>query len=79
MKVISQSIEFVRTPEAVVTDTDHISEFLEHCDANTYNKIKDYNAKLKESTEIKPLNITCTGCNKDYKQPFTLNSSDFFG
>ena len=53
MKVISQSIEFIRTPDAVVTDTDHISEFLEQCDANTYNAIKDYNAKLKESTEIK--------------------------
>lgn len=79
MKVISQSIEFIRTPDAVVIDTDHISEFLENCDATTYNAIKDYNAKLKESTEIKPLNINCTSCNKSYKQPFTLNSSDFFG
>lgn len=79
MKVISQSIEFIRTPEAVVTDSDHICEFLEQCGANTYNAIKDYNAKLKESTEIKPLDITCTSCSKPYKQPFTLNSSDFFG
>lgn len=79
MRVISQSIEFIRTPEAVVTDTDHIAEFLQSCDAGTYNKIKDYNAKLKESTEIKPLNITCSNCNHQYRQPFTLNSADFFG
>ena len=79
MRVISQSIEFIRTPEAVVIDTDHITEFLQYCDSNTYNTIKDYNAQLKASTEIKPLSITCTSCNKDYKQPFTLNSADFFG
>lgn len=79
MKIISNAIEYIQTPEIRVEEKEYILDFLKNCDKNTYNSIKDYNTVLKTSTEIKPLNIKCTHCGNQYSQPFTLNPSDFFG
>lgn len=79
MQLVAQSIEFIETPESAVTEKDYILDFLRNCDSNMYQTIRDYNTTLKSSTEIKPLDIQCAGCSHEYKQPFTLNASDFFG
>jgi hypothetical protein len=79
MQLISKSIEHIQTPTSIVNDKNYIYDFLRNCDANMYEKIRDYNTNLKASTELKPLNIQCAGCSHEYKQPFTLNASDFFG
>ncbi len=79
MQLISKSIEHIQTPTSIVNDKNYIYDFLINCDANMYEKIRDYNTNLKASTELKPLNIQCAGCSHEYKQPFTLNASDFFG
>jgi len=79
MELVSHSIEYIRTPEGLVTDTTFILDYLSNCDKNDYITIRDHNAKLREQAEIKPLDIKCTECQNEYKQPFTLNMSDFFG
>lgn len=79
MKILSQTIVYIKTPTAYVDDRDYILDFLKNCDKTTYVAIRDYNTKLKEQTEIKPLKIKCVACSHDYEQPFTLNTSDFFG
>lgn len=79
MQLIAKSIEYVQTPNSVVTEKEFIYDFLKNCDANMYETIRDYNTQLKASTELKPLDIKCAGCTHEYKQPFTLNASDFFG
>lgn len=79
MQLISQSIEYIQTPDAVVTEKDHIIDFLKNCEATTYETIRDHNTLLKSNTELKPLDIQCTSCSHQYQQPFTLNASDFFG
>lgn len=79
MQLIAKSIEYIQTPGGVVTDKNYIYDFLRNCDANMYEKIRDYNTTLKASTELQPLEIKCVSCSHEYKQPFTLNASDFFG
>lgn len=79
MKILSQTIVYIKTPSAYVNEREYILDFLKNCDKNTYIAIRDFNAKLKEQTEIKPLNIKCVACSHDYEQPFTLNTADFFG
>lgn len=78
MKVLTNTIEYIKTPETVVENKEFILDFLKNCDKNVYTSIRDYNAKLKENTEIKPLKIKCIHCNHEYNQPFTLNTADFF-
>lgn len=79
MNLIAKTIQYIETNDVRVDNIDHIKEFLENCDKNMYVSIRDYHAKLKSTTEIKPLDVKCISCEHEYKQPFTLNVSDFFG
>lgn len=78
MKILAQAIEFIKTPNSVVSEYEYLLDFLTHCDKNMYVSIRDYNAQLRESTQIKPLKLKCIHCQHDYEQNFTLNTSDFF-
>jgi predicted RNA-binding Zn-ribbon protein involved in translation (DUF1610 family) len=78
MEILTESIEYIQTPTIRVDNKEFILDFLENCEKSTYVEIRDYNAKLKENSEIKPLQIKCPNCGNEYKQPFTLNVSDFF-
>lgn len=79
MEVLSKAIESIQTPTIVVTEKEFILDFLKHCDKNVYNSIRDFNSKLKESSELKPLEMKCSECGHEYKQTFTLDASSFFG
>lgn len=79
MRILSQTITHIKTPSAFVEEREYILDFLQNCDRDTYIAIRDHNTNLKAQTEIKPLKIRCMHCQHEYEQPFTLNSSDFFG
>ena len=55
MKILSQTIVYIKTSSAFVDQNEYILDFLRNCDRNTYVAIRDYNTALKEQTEIKPL------------------------
>lgn len=79
MEILSKTIEYIKTPGAMVTEKEFIHDFLKNCDRNIYTKVRDYNAELKTETELKPLDVKCSNCSNEYKQAFTLNPTDFFG
>lgn len=79
MKILSNAIEFIKTPTALVDNSEYIFDFLQNCDNNIYVVIRDANSEMKAKTELPPLDISCPSCNHKYRQPFTLNASDFFG
>lgn len=78
VKAMAQSITEIRTPDAIVTEQDLIEEFLNNCDRTLFNTVRDYVIKLREDSELKPLNITCPSCQHEYKQAFTLDMANFF-
>jgi hypothetical protein len=79
MRILSQTITHIKTPNAFVEEREYILDYLQNCDRDTYIAIREHNTNLKAQTEIKPLKIKCIHCQHDYEQPFTLNTSDFFG
>lgn len=79
MSILTESIEYIQTPTVKVDDKEFILDFLQNCEKSTYIELREHNAKLKSNSEIKPLDIKCPNCQNEYKQPFTLNVSDFFG
>jgi bacterioferritin-associated ferredoxin len=78
VKAISQSITEIRTPGAIVTEQKYIEEFVTNCDRTIFNAIRDYVIKLRESSELKPLEITCPSCTHQYQQIFTMDMANFF-
>jgi DNA-directed RNA polymerase subunit M/transcription elongation factor TFIIS len=79
IKSISESIAVIKTADAMVTDKPSILEFLQNCPKHVFDQIKDHTAKLREATDLTPVSVTCEECSEQYKQPFTLDMSNFFG
>lgn len=78
MQALKYSIAAIRTPESVVTDSDHIAEFLRECDRTVFVKIRDNAVELRNSTELKPVKITCSSCSHEYEQQLNLDLASFF-
>jgi len=78
LELMIETIEYIKTPEATVFDKDFIKEFLQNCDKNLYNRVRDKNIELRKSTELKPLDVTCIHCGHEHTQEFNINITDFF-
>jgi len=78
VKALSQSIAAVKTPTALVTETEFIEDLLKNCDRNLFNQIRDYIVDNKTKSEMQPLSLTCPSCNNEYQQTVTLDMSSFF-
>jgi T4 bacteriophage base plate protein len=76
--VIKHSIAAIRTPNGMVTDSNHISEFLINCDRQLFSIIRDHIIELKTGTELAPLTVKCASCEHEYQQPLTLDMTSFF-
>jgi hypothetical protein len=79
IQVLATTIESISTPEIVVIEREYILDFLQNTDKKIFDVIKDKSLSLRDSTQTKPLHITCNSCQHEYDQTFTLNVSDFFG
>lgn len=78
MKIVTKGIEYIKTPTTTVTNREYILDFLRNCDKNVYTTIRDHSTKLKQESEIKPVDLQCVECSNQYKQSITLNPADFF-
>lgn len=77
--MMMDSIEYILTPTGEqVTDKNFIGEFLENCDKNVHEILRNAIGKLREGTVIRPQKIKCIHCSNDYDQPLILNVTDFF-
>ena len=79
LEALKWSIASIRTPQAIVTNQDHILEFLKNCDRKLFVQIRDHIGQLRTRTDLKPLDIKCSHCNHEYQQPLTLDMASFFG
>ena len=76
---MGKSIDYIKTPETLVSDSEQINEFLHNCERSVFETIKNKVLTLRSNSELKPLHIKCMECENEYEQPFTLDMSNFFG
>jgi hypothetical protein len=79
IKTVAHSIGAIKSPTAMVTEHEFILDYLHNCDSKVFNQLKDHIIQQRELSEIKPLDLTCSSCKHQYKQPFTLDMASFFG
>jgi hypothetical protein len=75
---LSQSILTIKTPSAIVSEPEFITEFMKNCDRNLFNKIQNYVIERKGQAEMQPVEIKCTNCENEYSQNITLDMTSFF-
>jgi len=79
MELIAETIESITTPTAIVNEKEYILDFLKNCDRKIFEQLRTTAVKLRESSQLKPLDVKCIHCSHEYQQKLTLNVSDFFG
>ncbi len=78
VNTIAQSIMEIRTPNAIVMEPEHIHEFVSKCDREVFNRVRDTVISMRQTSELKPLKLTCASCQHRYEQAFTMDMSRFF-
>jgi hypothetical protein len=78
VSTVAQSISAIKSTDAMVTEQNFILEYLNNCNSQTFNQLRDHVIALKQSSEVKPLDLDCPECHHTYKQQFTLDLSSFF-
>jgi transcriptional regulator NrdR family protein len=75
---IAQSIGAIKTPSALVSESEFIAEFLKNCDRAVFNRVRDTIVDFKAMSEMQPMDLTCPECNHNYKQLLTMDMASFF-
>lgn len=75
---LALSISAIKTPQALVSEYEYISDFLQNCDRKLFDQIREHVVKLREESEMQPLEIQCPACQNNYEQVITLDMSSFF-
>lgn len=78
VKALAQSIAMIKTPQAMVSESEYIEEFLKNCDREIFNRVRDHILELKTGAEMQPMMLTCPECKNEYEQAVTLDMTSFF-
>jgi hypothetical protein len=75
---IVHSIAGIRTPNAFVSESEFIEDFLNNCDRKLFGVIRDHVIQMREDSNLPDMPVTCSECNHQYTQTVTLDSTSFF-
>lgn len=78
VEVFLESIDYVQTPEEIVTDKEFIKEWVNNCDRDFYEKIKAHLELIKKTWSAPKHQIKCSTCEKEDTVSITLDQSHFF-
>jgi hypothetical protein len=78
VSTIAQSISAIKSTDAMVTEQNFIMEYLNNCQSQIFNQLRDHVIALKQSSEVKPLDLECPECHHKYLQQVTLDLASFF-
>jgi hypothetical protein len=75
---LRDSIEHIRTPNAIVAEHEFIQEFLTKCDRAVFAAIRDHAIGLRSQTDLRPVKLACSSCKHEYEQQINLDMASFF-
>jgi hypothetical protein len=78
VQILSANIKAIRTPTALVSEPEHITEFIQNCDRKLFAQIRDHAMEVRQQSEIPPLNVKCSHCEHEYSQPIVMDATSFF-
>lgn len=78
ISMLIDSIDSIAVDGNLVTDREMLKEFLDNCSRKTYQDIKDRIQDLVNKNKIPPVDLTCSGCGKDYQTELEFDQANFF-
>lgn len=77
-ELYSLSVESIEVNNSVVSDKNHINDFLKNCDADVINALKTHINKTRDALTMPPFQVKCDGCGHETKVFVNLDQSSFF-
>jgi RNase P subunit RPR2 len=78
LEALKWSIASIRTPQAMVTEPEHIQEFLQNCDRKLFMSIRDRIVEMRTNADLPPIAVKCENCGHEYEQSVQLDMASFF-
>jgi hypothetical protein len=73
---VSKNIASIKTADGdIVTNPDYIKEFLDNCEKNVWNAVRDRLDLIKKQNNYNEINLECS---KEFIAPFVFEQSNFF-
>jgi hypothetical protein len=85
LDVITESIFAIETNSGLVTEPEFIKEFMENCDKDIFNQVKDHLDRLRDQNTIRPLKVKASddmiaaGSAEEIEVPIVFDPATFFG
>jgi hypothetical protein len=82
LETVIDQVEYISLPDGVVvTDRNHINEFIANADTNIYRAISSTLANNKARYDIPPMKIVCDNeeCKNEFEQNLEFDAVNFFG
>ncbi len=76
--VIAECIAKIVTPDGEVTDKAMITEFINNCSKDVFDKIQNHVAHIKDALELKAIDVACQDCTKEFSMPISMDQTNFF-
>lgn len=79
IKACTNSTEFIELPGgAKVSDKKFLEEFYSNAELDVIRHIQQRITELTQASKLKPLNLMCESCNREYQAELTFDFSNFF-
>lgn len=72
------NIHSIQIGSQIVTDREHINEFVINSEKKTYNYIKQHIDQLRKLSQNDAINLCCEQCKFEFTMNFSLDYSSFF-
>lgn len=79
IKVLVDSTDYIMAGEDRVVKREFIHEYYTNCSAGVISAVNKRLEQLVEEGSLKPLDLTCSECSKEYKNALNFDYSSFFG
>jgi hypothetical protein len=76
--VIAGCITSITTPEATVTDSTMIKEFINNASTDVFNTINKHVTEMKGRIDLQTQEVECTECHHQYTINLVMDQSNFF-
>ena len=77
--MIADSVMAVQIPTGIVTDRDHIDEFIKNIDTKSADRLDDMITAITNIGITKKQDIICQACEHEWTTPISFDPAHFFG
>ena len=80
LDTVTDSTEYIETDDGtVVSAREHIKDFYQNVEGAVVKSVQQRLAEINQEGGIKPYDVPCISCEKEYKVPLTFDYASFFG